>query len=323
MSTSSSAGEEVLRQEIAGLPVDEILALCYAFSQRLDRLRLYLDVLRKRGGERAQFAACLICFDLARQGDRICQTEFAFLADTMRSLAAKGDMVATLVSSDPYLSFLWELCSAQIESQDPRFDAEPLGTAPTEFATLNLLSDDDFGEFGVNIDEAAAWMSFDEAVEDFLGGEVGMAVYDPDSGFRLNSSRDVVRVERFVRELDSLCDLVPLSRGYRALVLLFYGTHIRSKSLFGGVNPRKQELLQAGLAEFMRSGPAFWEIAGVLSPLHMAPDAWDKISEVLIDYMQWLNGDPHKACLGLAAYDAVNRLIEKQPLLGNRRRSER
>ena len=42
MSDPNLSGEELLKQEMAGLPVDEILNLCYSFQQKTERLRLYL-----------------------------------------------------------------------------------------------------------------------------------------------------------------------------------------------------------------------------------------------------------------------------------------
>ncbi len=100
--------EEQLLNEVSGLAVEEILALCYALKAAPQRLRLYSNALRRRGGERAQFASCLICFDLARQNDEIAQLEFGFLADTMRELASNTDLVQSLVGGDDYLTFVWE-----------------------------------------------------------------------------------------------------------------------------------------------------------------------------------------------------------------------
>jgi hypothetical protein len=325
MSEEPSA-EEQLRKEVAALAVDEILALCYSFQHKLARLRLYLDVLRKRGGERAQFASCLICFDLARQGEESFQKEFTFLADTMRTLGQNESMTSNLVGEDPYLSFLWELCQAQLEDMDPRFEGGDL-TREIEVASVDLLSDEDFGdELGdltVALDDQKLWMRFDQAVEDFLGGEVGVPIYDPEAGFRVKSSRDVERVEAFALELESLRDLIPIARGFRALVLLFYGTHMRSKSLFGTINKRKQVLLRDGLTEFIAAGPQLWEVAGVLGPLHTGADVWNKVSDLIIDYLQWIAVHPDEARAGVEGYDAVGRLVARQPLMGNRRRGPR
>ncbi len=323
MTEPHASAEDQLLAEISALAVDELLALCYTFKHRRERLRLYLDVLRRRGGERAQFASCLICFDLARQGETLFQQEFVFLADTMRTLAANEALVTTLVGSDPYLEFLWELCRAQLDEMDPRFQEAPLVQPVAEVASVDLLSDDDFEDFGLAIDDSEAWLRFDQAIEEFLGGEVGIPAYDPEAGFRARSGRDVERVERFVRELDSLQDLLPIARGYRALVLLFFGTHQRSKSLFGALNERKQALLRDGLGEFIRSGPEVWNIAGVVGPMHAAEDVWDKIADLVLDYLRWLATEPAAARAGAAHFDAVGRLVERQPFTGNRRRSDR
>jgi hypothetical protein len=318
------APEERLRQEVATVGVDDILALCYAFQHKPERLRLYVDVLRRRGGERAQFACCLICYDLARQGDATFQREFAYLADTMRTLAQNHELTATLTGTDQYLTFLWELCEAQLDEADPRFAVEPAAEVAVEPIAVDLLSDADFSEdFGIKVDHQALLAEFDEAVERFLGGEVGMPMYDPDAGFRMHHDADVQRIEKFLQSLDSLRELVPVARGFRALTLLFYGTHMRSKGFFGGINQRKQVLLRDGLTEFVTSAPLMWEILGVLGPLHASSEVWEKVSDVLADYAQWCAVAPDLAAFGPSAYDPVNRLLARQPLVGMRRKGAR
>lgn len=315
--------EDQLLSEVAGLAVEEILALCYAFKASTARLRLYSNALRRRGGERAQFASCLICFDLARQGDETAQLEFRFLSDTMRSLATDTGLVQSLVGTDDYLIFVWELCQAQLTEMDPRFDAstEPL-TLETNatMAEVALLSDDDFDDFVISVDDARMWRRFDEAVEAFLGGTVGIPVYDPTSGFRLHNGRDVSRVERFLQELDSLRGYIPLSRGFRALTLIFYGTHMRSKSVFGTINAKKQAVLRDGIDEFVKSGPAVWEVVGVLSPLHAPDDVLERFNDLLTDYIVWLAEKPEHIEKGVTAYDPVGRLLERAPARGGNRR---
>ena len=305
--------EEQLRREVAGLAEDDILALCYAFKGKAPRLRLYLDVLRGRGNQRAQFASCLICFDLARQGDLSLQREFIFLADTIRALAADGELVVALIGQDPYLGFIWDLLQAALAEMDP-LENEPLVNAAQSVgvvAELPLLVDDDLRDFGVSTDDETLWRRFDDAVENFLGGVVGVPVYDPHAGFRLNNKRDVERIEAFLQKLNSLRDLIPPARGFRALTLLFYGTQMRSRSLFGAVNARKQELLRDGLDEFAKSGPAVWEVAGVFSSMHAAPSAWEKIADVLADYTHWLMFSRSEAALGIQHYDAVGRMSRR------------
>lgn len=315
----TATAQEALLHELAGLAVDDILALCYAFQAKPERLRLYLDALRKRGGERAQFASCLICFDLARQNEPTAQREFAFLADTMRGLAKNDTLVSSLVGGDDYLTFVWELCQAHLAEMDPRVEPEAVDASVEVVGDLDLISDEDFADLEIDLDTAAMVRQFDEAVEEFLGGRIGVPIYDPNAGFRVVSNRDVQRVEKFLLALDSLREPVPMSRGFRALALLFYGTHLRSKSLFGGINVRKQALLREGVAEFVQSGPRVWEVVGVLSSLHAAVDVWERIADVVTDYMQWIARDQAHAASGPSAYPAVERLLERQPSWGNRR----
>lgn len=332
MSSDPSARDRLV-QEVMGLAVDDILALCYSFQNTPERLRLYVDVLRRRGGQRAQFASCLICFDLARQGDELFQGEFVFLADTMRDLAATGDLVESLIGADPYLTFIWELCQAQLEELDPRLNGQSLAEQTPviaelseieEIASFDLLSDADFGdELNITIENAELWRQFDEAVERFLGGTVGVPVYDPEAGFRLHNGKDIERLEAFIKTLDSLREFVPLARGFRALALLFYGTHLRSRSLFGTLNQRKQGLLQAGLEEFFESATEVWKVAGVFSMLHAAPDAWSRIVDVIDDYVRWQSESNENLAAGAKSYGAVERLLERQPSLMNRRNAGR
>jgi hypothetical protein len=137
----------------------------------------------------------------------------------------------------------------------------------------------------------------------------------------LRSSSDVDRIEKFLLELDSVRDFVPPARGFRALVLLFYGTHIRSKGIFGAVNQKKQQLLRAGVAEFFQSGQDVWEIAGVIGPMHSDAEVWEKIADVVHDYAGFCAAAPQNFHQGVDAYDAVGRLIERDAARGSWRRS--
>lgn len=320
--THPPAATDQLRREAAGLAVDDILALCYHFEQKhqLERLRLYMDVLRQSAGERAQFASALICFDLARQGDAVAQHDFGFLVDTIRGLAGNEQLVDQLVGGDRYLRYVWDLCQAHLEQLDLRFSGPEIEPAPA--ASVDLLSDADFkGELpDLSVDDARTRHRFEEALEAFLGGTPGMPVFDAEAGFRLHNGRDVERVEAFLLELDSLREFVRIARGYRALTLLFYGTHMRSKNLFGVVNGRKQETLRAGLAEYAGSGHMLPDLVGVLSPLHSEPDAWMKVADVVHDYLAYCAADPDAARKGPAGYDAVGRLVARDQARGRTRR---
>lgn len=322
----------LLRGEVSGLAVDEILALCFSsHSQKNpDRLRLYLDVLRPMGGERAQFASCLICFDLARQGDTVAQLEFSYLTDTIRILSAKPGFVEALVGGDPYASYVWELCQAQLEEMDPTFADMPVSPATPEVADVgafDLLSDADFPEndpeqslpdFKNEVNSLRIRARFEEAVLYFLGGELGVPVYEAGCGFQFRNGRDAERIEAFIRELDSVRDFVPHAVGFRALSRLFYATGMRSKSFFGSINQRKQDLLRSGLEDFCASGPEVADVATLLTPLHAEPDAWPRIADMVVDYLMWMVAHPEAAAVGPSAYAAVERLIEREARRGRR-----
>jgi hypothetical protein len=274
-----------------------------------------MDVLRQRGGERAQFASALICFDLARQGDTGAQRDFAFLSDTMRGLADDRDLVGQLTDDDPYLSYVWELCRDRLSELDLRFaEATELPVSRESVATLDLLSDVDFNDElpDLNVDDAAMRQRFEHALESFLGGVPGFPVFDAESGFRMRSGRDVERIETFLHELESLRDFVKAARGYRSLVLLFYGTHMRSRTVFGATNARKQELLRAGLEEFSKSGHLVTDIAGVLTPLHADDGVWSKVADIIEDYARFCLYAPEATRLGPGGYDAVGRLVKRE-----------
>src|SRR5262249_1928670 len=116
---AASAGREALLAELRGLETPELLALCLRFRRAPERLALYPSVLRGRSGERAQFAACLVCFDLARQGNAAAQMEFAGLTPTVRALATSTSLLSELLRDDPYLSSIWDDCRAALAEAGP------------------------------------------------------------------------------------------------------------------------------------------------------------------------------------------------------------
>lgn len=304
--------EQQLRHEIAGLADDEILGLCYALKGRAPRLRLYLDMLRKRGGERAQFASCLICFDLARQGDGLMQQEFALLSTTMQALAQKPAIITSLIGDDAYLSFIWELCQAALQAMDQSGHSSPitietfpqLSDPQPDVPRIDLLQDSDFDNFDLGVDARSLWRQYDTCVEAFLGGVPGVPVYDHNAGFRWETPQAQDRAQAFIESLSSLRDLVPPARGFRALALLYVGVNLRSRSLFGTRNGRRQQMLRDGLIEFAASAEAVASIAGVLGPMHADDDVWQKIADVVWQSAQWLAQGSTKHPRRLADYEA-------------------
>jgi hypothetical protein len=261
---------------------------------------------------------------LARHGHTSFQSEFVYLSDTMRELGSNQELIGNLIAGDPYLSFVWEICQASFDELDTRFEAptgSTLEAAPVGVGNLDLLSDSDFKEIGFNVDDVALWERFDDAVETFLGGIVGVPMFDPNAGFRLRSA-DTDRIETFLRELESLHDVVPLARGYRAITLLYFGCSMRSKSVFGTVNVRKQDLLREGVAEFIQNPEAVWEVVAVFGYLHAESGAWEKISDVLLDYANWVATESTPSDT-ISDYNPIERLLANTQRSGYSRRSDR
>ena len=263
MSGSEETPEAQLLREVGDLGVDDILALCYAFSHRSERLRLYIDVLRKRSGERSQFASCLICFDLASKGDTAAQRDFHLLAPTIRELCEKRDMIQSLLGDDEYLNSVWKQLDDQIQSMDTRFEtdhaAEEILAAQQPVVALDLLDEVDLAEIGDfdliedDFDVRALHEHFVEVSDRFFGRVADLPAYYPEAGFRLGHRRDVDRIEVFLKEMESLGGRVPAARGLKPFLHLFYGAHMRSKTFLGGFNARKQRALREGIREFKRA----------------------------------------------------------------------
>jgi hypothetical protein len=326
-----SQAEQELTLQLSRLEVEEILALCYAFTSKNHRMLLYMNALRQKGGERSQFAACLICFDLARQGNESLQKEFTYLAGTVRDVSTNNEVVQQLLGTDPYLEFVWGMLKVQLDNMDQRFENEHSVASPhlistADISNIDLISDADFNDevegFDISGDPQRVFETYQEALDRFLGKDPFMPAFHPSAGFRLNNRKDAERLEQFLLELDSLRDISPPARAMRSLVLLFYGTHIRSKNFFGTINERKQFLLREGLREFRQSGKEIWEASSTIQPMHAKTIAWEKILEVLTDYVYWCSKENHRI-EAIEKYDAVGRQITRDKRHGHHRRSTR
>jgi hypothetical protein len=316
---------EAWRGAVLALSPHEILQICYGLHTSDQRLWLYLDELRRRSSQEAQLASCILCYDLARRKNERARREFAYLAGTMRDLAANKVLVKNLIADDAYLNEIWSLVSAHLIHWDPRLPAESLEPVALKVGFLPLLSDADFFDDRLhgNLDKEQKDSNYrlQHALNRFLGCDPSIPFTDPNAGFRLETSSDIERVESFLQEIVSLEGASPFARGFKVLILLFYGTHLRSRNIFGGINERKNELLEQGLDAFIRYGDEFWNIVGVLEPLHENPGVWDKIMDLLLDYCDWLsvkeNGEKQQS------YAPVERLLERHTLKESRRTSSR
>ena len=313
------------RSAVIDLTVQEILQLCYGLYDSEERFWLYLDELRRRSSRQALLASCILCYDLARRKNPRARREFAYLAGTMRDLARDKTLTDNVIGEDPYLLEIWNLVRAHLINWDPRVPAEALEPTTVKVGFLPLLSDADFLDHGFqqNLEEQQndGNRRLQNALNIFLGCDPSIPFMDPNAGFKLQTSADIERVEEFVRELTTLERIVPLARGFKALILLFYATHLRSKNIFGSINERKEELMRQGLDAFIRYGHDFWDVVGVLEPLHENPGVWNKIADLLLDYCDWLS--TNESSEEALSYTAVERLLERQLGEENRRVSTR
>ena len=328
---AADAQRELLIRELRALETPELLALCLRGRSDRMRLRMYLGILRGRPGTRAQLASCLVCFDLARQGDDAAQHEFLSLAPTIEELARDGALVAELVSRDAYLDRTWADCQAALDASDQRELSVPLHAEATELVgELTLLSDDDFGDLGLEIlDDDSDAARAEQAKQDFarilaihLGQNTDQGLFGA-QGFETTSSRDLDRLQGFLNEAISYSDLVTTARGLASLGHLFLATHLRMKSLFGKRNARRAAALRTGLLRLPGDAAAV-EQAATIFELEGGPamESFEKVVELLIDFLAFCNHgrrDP-RAATTVDAYVEAERTPPPVLLTGDSRR---
>lgn len=284
-------------QDIGQLPDDDLLALAYTFSHNQSRLRVYLELFRGRTGLRAQFAACLICFDLAQRGDAVMGGQFAYLRGTLLQLSLADNMVAHLVGNHSYLCELWAQCATVLRQEDTPVShdapgvAESFGFLRAQDAplagALDLLTDDDIDPSALEVDHEAMWKDYVRGCEDFFGSGINQAIYDSSMGFHLRGHHGQARAQSFDQVLERCQEFVAPAKGMRPLLLLTWGLSLKPRGLLGQPNKRRQHLLKVGIETFMMAGQTVHDVALVLSPLYAEPDAWRQISQLLGLYQQY------------------------------------
>lgn len=297
-----------LREAASALEVEEILDLCYAFARERVRLVVYLDALRQKGSRKAQAAACLICFDLARQGDLRAEQEFLALVPVMRAYAAptdgdRGPMDA-LVEGSTYLVALWQDLERRLAAMDPRVDdsgAHALAPRDAEAIEIDLFSDEDIVDLDLDdfdqlsADAEALLAGWNASVERFfswdnVGSQVasGRARLLSRPGLSAKNKDDLARVEAFRDDAVSFASHVDDARAILPVVELFLASQTRAKNLFGRRNPARDAVLEAGLARFTALKEPPCEAFAWLQPPTGGTHAWDKVAEILLDYVAFL-----------------------------------
>lgn len=305
----ATSSREALRQSLEGLETSDLLALGARFTRDTERLVLYLEVLRGRPGPKAQLAACLICFDLARQGHSTAQQDFLGLIPTFRALAEDPVLVEDLLGGDTHLRKLWEDSQKAIASDDPREESEGFEANAPLAGEIDLVSDldvdidlDSYIDTSRKTEHAKA---FARVVAKKLGYDLENGILPTTSGLSMDGAKEIDEVEAFLREASLFAQTVPLARGLGSLGNLFLATHLRKHRLFGKPNRRRQEALRAGLLNLPADDPQpLVEAAALFEEEGSAVVArFQKVSELLLDYLAYcarFQLDP----LGPAAVDA-------------------
>lgn len=285
-------------QDVGSLPDDELLALAYTFSNSAARLRIYLELFRGRAGQRAQFAASLICFDLAQKGDAAMASQYAFLQGTLIELSKNAELISQLVGDHAYLCALWAQCHENLmqHSAPPAHDApgaaEAFGYLRAQDAPvageLNLLTDDDLAPEALEVDEAEMWRIYAQGCEQFFGAGAQVATYDGSMGFRLRGHHGQARAQSFDLALERCEGFVAPARGMRPLLLMAWGLSLKARGLLGQPNKRRQHLLSQGLLGFVQATQEVTQVAQVMGPLYSDVDTWPQIAMFVAQYAQYL-----------------------------------
>lgn len=293
-----------LREEASALDVEDIVALCFAFNKDPRRLRVYLDVLRGKAGVKAQAAACLVCFDLARQGDVRFEAEFMALIPVMTEWASPDaagglSLAERLIGDNEYLRALWVDLRGRLTRLDPR---EEPGEGVLEADTLEiaLLDEDDLDEIGLTeldvleVDVQALRAQWLAALDRFCFWNPDPATARPDAppGFFADHRADMARLDRFRQDALSLSHDVREAAEILPLLDLFLAAHTRARTLFGSRNRKRDEHLERGLGSFCAlPGPPAVAVAWLMDPT-AAPFSWEKVAELLLDYLAFFGHQP-------------------------------
>ena len=317
------AALKALRTEALALEVEDILALCFAFSKDVGRLKVYLDVLRAKHGVKSQAAACLICFDLARRGETRFEAEFNALIPVMVQWAdpdQDGPSLADkLIGGNAYLQELWGDLKTRLVHLDPRSDPD-IDVVEVDAATMEvaLLDDSDLADLGLDVlavDDSALRLQWENALHRFCdwNPDPVTARQDTPPGFFADHKEDLERMDLFCQDARSLARDVPEAAAMLPMVELFVATHTRARTLFGTRNKARDVHVEAGLALFCElPAPPVHAVAWMTDPT-AAPFSWDKVAELILDYLAWMSRQPEATRRGPSAELASGYLRSGRP----------
>ncbi len=292
-----------LREAASALDIEDLVDLCYASEPDDLRVGIYLEALRGRGGEKAQVAACLLCFDLARRGDERRAQELQLLLPTLDVLIARdqaGDApaVQALTAQGAAIANLWGELVAHARQRDRRVDADAIDIDIEEvggFVEVDLFDEDEFAELAEGLGEIELTLDLDHEV--FAAFDEGLTKLIPPLPaylFSASTADDLDRVERVKELSQSFAGRLPIASELLAFSQLFVATHTRAYGLFLRRNKKRDRTLCDGLTALLAlpEPPAEaigWFTGGDLPGSDA--DAWPRIAEVLLELARFTAHD--------------------------------
>jgi hypothetical protein len=288
---------KALAEAASSLDVAEILDLCVAFSKDPVRLLVYLDVLNRKGGLMSQAAACLVCFDLARRGDARFESAFLGLVPVMAELSGsegKSAAIEGLLAESSYLLELWRDLEVRLRTSDQRVEIDL--DADGDVVELSLFDAEDISDLELDGLDAIStndetqrqmWLAALERLYPMtvaLGGSTATTR----GGLFADTRADMARLKLARGSAISLSEGVPEAAAMLPVLDLFLAAHTRAKNLFGRRNRQREASLEAGLAGLTALPEPPQSAAAWLVPPSSGPHAWEKVGEILLDYLSYL-----------------------------------
>jgi len=306
-----------LREAAAALDVED---LCYATDPDELRVNIYLEALRGRAGEKAQVAACVLCFDLARRGDERRAQELQLLLPTLDVLIARDDVgeapsVRALTGQGEIIESLWRDLVSHARQRDRRADADAIEIDIDDvggFVEVDLFDEGEFAELAAGLAEIELTLDLDdEVLAAFDEGLNKLIPPLPSNLFSAATADDLERLDRIKELCQSFAGRLPIAAELLALTQLFVATHTRSHGLFLRRNKKRDRALADGLTALLAlpQPPAEgigWFIGGDLPGSDA--DAWPRIAEVLLELIRFtgrdieLHPERHRATLSADAW---------------------
>lgn len=312
----SPAAIAALREAAAALDVEDLVDLCYASDPDPLRVNIYLEGLRGRGGDKAQVAACLLCFDLARRGDDRRLQELQVLLPALDALIERDALgeepaVRVLTERSAAVATLWSDMARHAIQRDRRADVDGVTADADEvggFVEIELFDDDDFEMLSVQLQGLEIPLDLEEEI--FKAFDEGLSRLMPQLPlplFASDRSLDLDRLDRLAELCQSFAGRSAYAAGMLAVTGLYVASHTRARGLFMRRNKRRDRALIDGVEAFLAlkappAEPAAWFEGGDLAGAE--PFAWDKMAEVLLELVAFVGHDvqrhPGRYSTGLA-----------------------